>query len=243
MASDITGTHRHVSHGRPAELAIRAALFAALAIGGVLVAAGTDAWWTTALALACIAFAVAGMAISVAALMAERDGEERPARAGRPPALALAGAGLVTLVLAIVVPEHSVATRNPTGLTTTSAELTVHDFLTAAVVTPNAYEACQYLTPAEQGRIAALVPPATSCRDALTMSRPTFAGVQSEADIKALGLGGALHGRQAVVTVRPGAARPARFVLVPATAAELNAFQAPQLPWRIDRGAEAVLGH
>lgn len=242
MASDITGTHGQASHGRPAELAIRTALFAALAIAGVLVAAGTDAWWTTAMTFACIAFAVAGTAISVAALVAERDREVRPAGAGRSPALALAAAGVATLVLAIVVPEHSVATRNPTGLTTTAAALTVHDFLTAAVVAPDAYTACQYLTPAQQRRIAALVPPATRCQDALTMSRPTFAGIQSEHDINALGLDAAVYGRHAAVTVRPAGARPARFVLVPATAAELDAYRAPQVPWRIDRGAEAVLG-
>ena len=32
------------------------------------------------------------------------------------------------------------------------------------------------------------------------------------------------------------------FVLRRATIAELNAFHAPQDPWRIDRDAEAVLG-
>jgi hypothetical protein len=50
-----------------------------------------------------------------------------------------------------------------------------------------------------------------------------------------------VHGGRAVVTATPPGQPPARFGLVSATAAELNAFGAPQAPWRIATGATAVL--
>jgi hypothetical protein len=46
--------------------------------------------------------------------------------------------------------------------------------------------------------------------------------------------------RAEVVSPRPGLT-PVTFVLRRATIAELNEFHAPQVPWRIDRGALAVL--
>jgi hypothetical protein len=60
--------------------------------------------------------------------------------------------------------------------------------------------------------------------------------------LRALPLRAAERGERAeVVTPRPGLT-PVTFVLRRATIAELNEFHAPQVPWRIDRGALAVLG-
>jgi hypothetical protein len=80
-----------------------------------------------------------------------------------------------------------------------------------------------------------------TCQEALVSSKPTFAGVQSEGQLKALPLRTAVHGDRADVVAQPPGGQPVTFGLRRATPAELDAFDAPQVPWRIDAGAEAVL--
>jgi hypothetical protein len=219
------------------EPAFRAMLFVAIAVAGIAVAAATDAWWTTALAFAGVAFAIAGIMVSVARL-ADAEAQPGPAR-GRGRAIALAVVATAMLVLAVTVPEH-VAARTPPA-SVAQAQDTVRGFLTTAVLADDAYLACQYLTPAEQQRVAQLAGRGATCQDAFVSSKPTFAGVQSEGQLKALPLRTAVHGDRADVVAQPPGGQPVTFGLRRATPAELDAFDAPQVPWRIDAGAEAVL--
>lgn len=101
MASEVTDSQGGISQERLLELLVRTAVFAALAVAGLLAAVGSDGGWATAAGLACIALAIGGIAVSLAALMAERDGEARPARAGRTLAVAHAALALAALIVSL----------------------------------------------------------------------------------------------------------------------------------------------
>lgn len=229
-ASQVTSAGRR-------EYALRALIFVVGAMAAVAVASTTDAWWTTALALAAVAFTLAGILLSLALLV---DGETEPAT-GRGRAVALGVATAAALVLAVALPGD--ADGQPASSPATQAQQTVREFLIAAVLTDNAYLACQYLTPDEQRRIARLAGRGASCQEVFIAARPAFAGVQRVTELNALPLLTMVRGDRAVVLApRPQPAPgPIRFVLRRATRAELNAFRAPQLPWRIASGATAVL--
>jgi hypothetical protein len=232
--SDTSGQVAPAAH---LELAFRAMIFVAIAVAGVALATTTHAWWTTALAFAGVAFAFAGVMVSIGRL-ADRTDDAQPAR-GRARAVALGVVAIAMLVLAVTLPEHTVARPAPAPVA--RAQDTVRGFLTAAVLNDDAYLACQYLTPAEQLRVARLAAPGATCQDAFVGSKPTFAGIQSEAELKALALRATVHGDRATVVAQRAGMGPVTFALRRATPAELDAFDAPQVPWRIDAGAAAVL--
>ena len=164
-----------------------------------------------------------------------------PPGRSRPWAAALGTLAVAAFVLALTLPVHGAAAMPATATPAGQAADTVRQFLVTAVVDDNPYLACQYLTGSQQRAIARLAA-APSCRDAFTAATPAFAGIQSAADVHALRIGVRLLGDRATVSVTGHGARPTTFVLRRATPAELNAFQAPQAPWRIDSGATAVLG-
>jgi hypothetical protein len=235
--SSHSDTSGHAARYADLELACRGMLFAAIAVAGVAFATAADAWWTTALAFAGVAFALAGIALSVAQL-ADREPEPDPAR-GRRRAIALGAVATVMLVLAVTLPEHAAASRAPAPVA--EAQDTVRGFLTAAVLNQDAYLACQYLTPAERVRVARRAGRGATCQDAFVAVRSTLAGIDSEATLKGLPLRTVVRGDRAVVVARPSGAKPVTFVLRRATPGELDAFDAPHVPWRIDAGADGVL--
>jgi hypothetical protein len=230
-------TSGHAAPAAHLELAFRAMLFVAIAVAGVAVATATHSWWTTAFAFAGVAFALAGILFSVGQLV-DREEPADPAR-GRARAVVLGVIATAMVVLAVTLPEHAAARTPPAPVA--RAQDAVLGFLTAAVVNNDAYLGCQYLTPAEQARVARLAGRGSTCQEALVAARPTFAGVRSVAQLKALRLRTVVRGDRAEVIAQPPGAKPVTFVLRRATPAELNAFDAPQVPWRIDSGATAVL--
>jgi hypothetical protein len=232
--SDIPG---RAASAAELELAFRAMIFVAIGVAGVAVATATGAWWTTALALAGVALALAGILVTVAQIVGGDAHADAPR--GRARAIALGLVATAALVLAVTLPERAAArTASPT---VAEAQATVRDFLVAAVLQHDAYLACQYLTPAERRRVARHAGPGSDCQEAFVAAAPTFPGVRSVIGLRALPLRAAVRGERAeVVTPRPGLT-PVTFVLRRATIAELNEFHAPQVPWRIDRGALAVL--
>jgi hypothetical protein len=233
--SDISG---RAASAAQLELAFRAMIFVAIGVAGVAVATATGAWWTTALALAGIALALAGILLTVAQMV--DPGAHTDAAPGRARAVVLGLIATAALVLAVTLPEHAAARTAPA--TVAQAQTTVRGFLVAAVLQHDAYLACRYLTPAERRRVARHAGPGADCQQAFVAAAPTFPGVRSVLGLQALRLRAVVRGERAEVAApRPGLA-PATFVLRRATIAELNEFQAPQVPWRIDRGALAVLG-
>ena len=235
--SDIPG---RAASAAELELALRAMIFVAIGVAGVAVATVTGAWWTTALALAGIALALAGILVTVAQIVGGDAHTDAARGRGRARAIVLGLVATAALVLAVTLPEHAAARTAPA--TVAEAQTTVRDFLVAAVLQHDAYLACQYLTPAERRRVARHAGPGTDCQEAFVAAAPTFPGVRSVLGLRALPLRAVVRGERAeVVTPRPGLT-PVTFVLRRATIAELNEFHAPQVPWRIDRGALAVLG-
>jgi hypothetical protein len=103
MASQVTDSPGGITHERLVELLVRTAVFAALAVAGLLAAVGSENGWGTAAGLVCIGLAIGGIAISLGALMAERDGEPRPARAGRALAVVHAALAVAALIVALAV--------------------------------------------------------------------------------------------------------------------------------------------
>jgi hypothetical protein len=235
-------TSRRVARAPDSELLLRVVVFAALMAAGAAAVLNADAWWTTGLAIAALAFATAGALLGLAALVGEPDAS-RPARRSRPVALILGALAVAGVVLAFTLPEHSKAARELAAPTAPAATETVRQFLEVAVVQDNAYLACQYLTPVGQRQVARVAGPvpSTTCREALTATHPAFRGVGSVGAVKALDVRAAVHGDRATVTVSGNGAQPVTFGLRRATPAELDAYEAPQVPWRIDSGATAVI--
>ena len=130
------------------------------------------------------------------------------------------------------------STARPTAA---AAADTVRSFLAAAVLDDDAYAACQYLTTAEQQRVAQLAGDGQTCRDALSATQPSFGGIQSEGALHALSLHVLIHDGAANVTATPHGQAAAHFVLQRTTAAEAATFEAPSAAWRIADGATAVL--
>jgi hypothetical protein len=232
-------TASHAPSPERREYALRAMIFVVGAMAAVAIATTTGAWWSTALALAAVAFTLTGIMLSLA-LLADGETDRDPAT-GRGRAIALAVVTAVALLLAVTLPGHAGAQAAPAPAA--QAQETVREFLTAAVLNDDAYLACQYLTPAEQRRVARLAGRAATCQEAFIAAHPAFAGVRSITQLDALPLRTAVRGDRAVVLApRPQpAAGPVRFVLRRATRAELDAFHAPQVPWRIAAGATAIL--
>lgn len=225
----------------PPELLLRAALFMVIIITAVIVVILADAWWTTLLAAAGVAVGCCGVVLVALALLADEDDTQPEAGSSRAGSIVLGAVAVVLLVLALVVPEHEAKESTAgTAATAESAEETVRQFLLLAIVEDDAYPSCQYLTTAQQAQLARLAD-ATSCRLALTATSPSLDGVDDEADVDRLKIRATVAGDRATAVVSGRGRTPVTFTLARATAAEVEAFEAPSTPWRIASGAEALV--
>jgi hypothetical protein len=145
------------------------------------------------------------------------------------------------LVLAVALPDDRAAADSTARPTAAAAAQTVRAFLATAVLDDDAYEACQYLTPAAQAQVARAAGAGQTCRDALSAAPPSFVAIRSEGELHALAV-------RAVVTApalakatiaRPGQP-PVALVLRRATAADEAAYAAPQCAWRIASARPAL---
>jgi len=204
-------------------------------------------------AVAALVAATAAIAQVAAVLLRDDDGggeaasQQTAPRAasvarGRRTGAAVAGVAVAAVALAIVLPHGDARATATTPATAATADRAVRDFLGDAVLQNDSYDACQYLTQAAQARVTQLAGDGQSCRDALAATRPAFAGIASEQELRELPLHTTLRGGTAIVRATPPAGAPATFVLRPATAAETAAFRAPACAWRIATGVTAVLG-
>jgi len=203
-------------------------------------------------AVAALVAATAAIAQVAAVLLRDDDGGEAASQQtapraasvarGRRTGAAVAGVAVAAVALAIVLPHGDARATATTPATAATADRAVRDFLGDAVLQNDSYDACQYLTQAAQARITQLAGDGQSCRDALAATRPAFAGIASEQELRELRLHTTLRGGTAIVRATPPAGAPATFVLRPATAAETAAFRAPACAWRIATGVTAVLG-
>jgi hypothetical protein len=120
---------------------------------------------------------------------------------------------------------------------------TVRAFLIDAAVEHNGVVACRYLTPHALRRVLDVEPPHSSCETSLSFRRLTLGGrlIDQESAVKALKYRVEQRGGRARVTVSgDGAAHS--FGLRRATATELDEFQRPPTPWRIDSGVDGLAG-
>jgi len=237
----------------PGGLLGRIIVLAAVIVACLVARAAAHAPALLVVAVAALVAATAGIAQVAAVLLRDAgEGDEAaPERAapraatlarGRRAGAATAGVALAAVALAIVLPHGDAGATATTPATAATADRTVRDFLGDAVLQNDSYDACQYLTQAAQARIARLAGEGESCRDALAATRPAFAGIASEQELRELPLHTTLRGGAAIVRATPPAGGRATFVLRPATAAEIAAFRAPRCAWRIATGATAVLG-
>lgn len=148
---------------------------------------------------------------------------------------------VAAVVLAIALPIAESATASTARPTAGAAAQVVREFLASAVLDDNAYVACQDLTPGAQEQIARLAGGDQTCRDALTATQPSFAGIHSQGALDALALRAVVRGATARVTAAPHGRRPVTFVLRRTTGGEAAAYEAPPGAWRIVVGATAVL--
>jgi hypothetical protein len=120
---------------------------------------------------------------------------------------------------------------------------TVRAFLTDAVIDRNGVVACRYLTPRERQLVEAATSRGASCAIALSASALRLGGrnILQESSLKRLDYRVDERGGHAQVTLGSGAAAHT-FILRRATSAELREFQPPPTHWRIDSGAEGLLG-
>ncbi|HEY6758521.1 MAG TPA: hypothetical protein VI318_03490 [Baekduia sp.] len=84
------------------------------------------------------------------------DDAPAPIHGLRAPIAACAAVAVLAIGGAATIATHDAAASTPHGLTARSADTTVRRFAEQAVVQGDSYAACQYLTPAEQARVAAL---------------------------------------------------------------------------------------
>jgi len=223
-----------------ARLLLRIMAFVALLIGAIVATARADAAWTVTLAVAGLVLAAAGVGMSLRGML-ERADDATPEASGRGVVAALGSVAAVALALALTLPVADSSATSTAKPTAAAADRTVRDFLATAVLDDSAYPGCEYLTAAEQQRIAALAGDGQTCRAALLTTQPSFDGLQSEGSLHALPLHAVVHGTVADVTARPHGRPPVTFVLQRTTPAEAAAYEAPPSAWRIARGAPAVL--
>jgi hypothetical protein len=218
-----------------ARLLLRIIAFVAVLVGAVVATARANAWWTVTLAVAGLVLAAAGVGASVRALLDHAE-DARPEAPGGALVATLVGTAAVAVVLALTLGVEQSAATSTARPTAAAADQTVRDFLASAVLDHSAYPACQYLTVAEQQAVARLAGDGQTCRDALTATQPSFAGIGSEGALHALALHARVGGDAAEVT-----AASAAFVLQRTTPAEAAAYEAPPAAWRIAHGAAVVL--
>jgi hypothetical protein len=219
---------------------LRVVVLVALLVGGVVATTETHAWWTLVLAVGALLVAAGGVAVSVQAMLG-RDADAQPPAPSRARVAALAALAAAALVLAGVLHDDQSAADSTTSPTAAAAAQTVRDFLATAVLEDNAYAACQYLTPTAQEAAARIAGDGQTCRDALTASPPSFAGIQSEGALHALTVRAVLVGRSiADATVDRPRQPLATFVLQRAAATDYAAFAAPPAAWRIASARPAI---
>ena len=223
-----------------ARLLLRIMVFVAVLIGAVVATARADAAWTVTLAVVGLVVAAAGVGMSLRGLMEGAD-DATPEAPGRGLVAVLASVAAIAVVLALTLPVANSSATSTTRPTADAADQTLRDFLATAVLDDSAYPACQYLTAAEQQRVATLAGDGQSCRAALLATQPSFDAIHSEGSLHALPLHAVVHGDTADVTARPHGRPPATFVLQRTTPAEAAAYEAPPSAWRVARGATAVL--
>jgi hypothetical protein len=223
-----------------ARLVARIIVLAAVVIGAVVATAKAGSWWTVALAVAALVLAAGGVAASVGTMLRADDAPQ--ALPARRVGAAFAVVAVVAVALAIALPREESVAMSSTGPGARAAAQTVRDFLASAVLDDNAYAACEYLTPSAQQQVARLAGGDQTCRDALTATEPSFAGIGSEGALHALRLRAVERDGSAFVTAVPRGRRPVTFLLPRTTGSEAAAFKAPPAAWRIAHGATAVLG-
>jgi hypothetical protein len=219
---------------------LRIIALVAILVGAVVATAQTRAWWTVALAVAGLLIATYLTAASMRRLLAVDDDAD-PQEPGRRRFAALSIAAIAAVVLAVTLPVDESAAVSTARPTAAAAADTVRSFLATAVLDDNAYAACQYLTAAEQQRVAELAGGDQTCRDALSATQPSLDAIRSEGALHALALHAAIRDGAADVTASPPGRATVRFVLVRTTSAQAATFEAPPAAWRIADGATAVL--
>jgi hypothetical protein len=85
----------------PAEFLARTVAFGLLVVAGIAAIVVAGAWWAACIGAVGLLLAVAGLVISVLALLSAA--EPAPRRAGRPVAAALAALSLAAILAALVV--------------------------------------------------------------------------------------------------------------------------------------------
>jgi hypothetical protein len=225
----------------PGDLFLRIVVLVALLVGGVVATAETHAWWTLVLALVGLVIAAGAVVVSVQAMLG-RDADAQPSSPSRARVAALTALAAVALILAVALPDDQSAADSTSRPTAAAATQTVRDFLASAMLEDNAYAACQYLTLTAQEEVARSAGSDETCRDALTATPPSFAGVHSEGALRALDVRATVVGHStADVTVHRPGHRAVTFVLHRTTGADSMAFAAPSAAWRIASGAAGVL--
>lgn len=227
----------------PGGLLLRIIVLVALLVGAVVATAEANAWWTVTLAVVALVIGTVAIGVSVGTMLRAQNAP--PAGRGGRGFMALAAVAVVmvvAVVLATTLPVERSAATSTARPTAAAAAQTVRDFLASAVLDDNAYAACQYLTPNAQHDVARLAGEGQTCRDALSATQPSFAGIQTEGALHALRLHAVVRDGTAQVTTAPRGRQAVTFVLQPTTAAEASAFEAPPAAWRIADGATAVLG-
>lgn len=219
----------------PGKLLFRIVGLLAVLVAGLAATARTHSSWLLVATIVALIVAAGAVAQTVNALLGQDDLPEPRDGARRTGAL-FAGAAVLGIAAAIVLPIETSAAVSATSPDARAAAATVRAFLANAVLDQRAYAACQYLTPSAQDRIARVAGDGQTCRDALTATVPAFAGVGSEGSLRALDLRAVVHGDRAVVTTDHVA-----FVLQRTTPPEAAAFQTPSTAWRIVSGETAVL--
>jgi hypothetical protein len=96
------GAARPAPEAPPLELAARATIFGLLATGAVAAAIISGAWWGTLIALGGLAAAVAGIVVSVLALL--DDGDAQSWRSSRSLALLLGAISIAAILAALTLP-------------------------------------------------------------------------------------------------------------------------------------------
>ena len=146
---------------------------------------------------------------------------------------------IVALLTALVAVPVAIAVGRDTGAGTPAG--TVRGFLVDAL-DGDGFGACQYLAPNGVREARAMAAPNTACEAVLPWIRFRLGPevVQTEAQVKALHYAVRESGPRAIVTVGNG--QDSRtLVLLRATQAELNAYDAPPTPWRIDSGVTGLV--
>jgi hypothetical protein len=154
----------------------------------------------------------------------------------RTPALALA--------LLAVTPLAACTRNEPAGAVARAGDnpvKAVKDYLVNAAVDQNGYQACVYLTEAEQ-RAAAARSGGPECRQGFDLATLRLGGrtIETVHQVERLAASASVRGDRARVRLSTNG-DSAAFELVKATPAETSEFLAPDTEWRIAGGALRVV--